>query len=63
MSDIFKFVGLVAILIFVVVIGPLATLWSVNTLFPAVAIPYTIETWFAVVILGAFFKSKVSIKK
>jgi urea transporter len=32
-------------------------------LFPALAIPYTLETWFAVVILGAFIRSKVSLKK
>ena len=32
-----------------VVLGPLAGIWSLNTLFPVLAIPYNIETW------GAFF--------
>lgn len=63
MSDIIKIVGLIAFILFMLVIGPLLTLWALNTLFPVLAIPYTIETWFAVVILGAFIKSKVNVKK
>jgi hypothetical protein len=63
MSDVIKLVGLVAFIILIIVIGPIATIWAANTLFPALAIPYTIETWFAVVILGAFMRSKVSLKK
>ena len=31
-----------------IALGPLATIWSINTLF-VLTIPYTIETWFAVV--------------
>ena len=34
------------------VLLPLATIWSLNTLFPALAIPVTLETWMASVILG-----------
>jgi len=34
------------------VIFPIATIWSLNTLFPALAIPVTLETWMATVILG-----------
>lgn len=37
----------------VVVLGPLATIWSLNTLFPVLAIPYSIDTWMAVVVLGS----------
>ena len=34
-----------ALLIIVLVIaGPILTIWAANTLFPALAIPYTIET-------------------
>jgi hypothetical protein len=53
----------IVVLIVVIAIGPIVTIWAVNTLFPTVAIPYTIETWFAVVILGAFLRANVSIKK
>lgn len=41
----------VAILV-LLVLFPLATIWSLNTLFPALAIPTTIDTWMATVILG-----------
>lgn len=58
-----KVVLILALVILVVILGPIATIWSANTLFPALAIPYSIETWFAVVILGAFFKTQVSYNK
>lgn len=63
MNDIIKIVLGLALIILLIVIGPILTIWALNTLFPVVAIPYTIETWFAVVILGAFLKSKVSVSK
>jgi hypothetical protein len=31
----------------VIVFGPLLGIWSLNTLFPVLAIPYTWETWAA----------------
>lgn len=37
-----------AFIIAAVTFGPLATIWSINTLF-TLTIPYTLETWFAVV--------------
>ena len=63
MSDVIKLILAIAFIVFIIAIGPIATIWSANTLFPALAIPYTIETWFAVVVLGAFIRAKVSIKK
>jgi hypothetical protein len=39
--------------VLLVIVGPIVTIWSLNTLFPALAIPTTLETWFAVIILGA----------
>lgn len=58
-----KLIAAIAFILFIIVIGPVLTIWALNTLFPVVAIPYTIETWFAVVVLGAFIKSKVTVKK
>jgi hypothetical protein len=52
-----------AIIIAVIAIGPLLTIWSLNALFPALAIPYSFETWAAVVILGGVFKSNVKVSK
>lgn len=63
MSDIIKIVLLIIFIAAVIIIGPLLTIWALNTLFPVVAIPYAIETWFAVVVLGAFLKTKVNVNK
>jgi hypothetical protein len=41
-----------------IIIGPIAGIWALNTLFPALAIQYTWETWLAYLLLfssvGAF---------
>jgi hypothetical protein len=50
----------VIFIVVLLVLGPLLTIWSLNTLFPALAIPYSLETWAAVIILGGVFKSNVS---
>ena len=57
-----KLILIVALVIFVVVIGPIATIWALNTLFPALAIPFTVETWLATVIVGGLFKTSISRK-
>jgi len=46
------------IVLALVILLPLATIWSLNTLFPALDIQYTIETWLAAVFLsnGVFGK-------
>jgi hypothetical protein len=41
---------------------PFAAIWAVNTLFPAVTIPYSIETWIASVVLYSFFNTGTSYK-
>ena len=47
---------LLILAIVVVVFGPLLTIWSLNTLFPVLAIPYSIETWLATVIIAGIFR-------
>lgn len=42
----------VALIIAIVIAGPLITIWALNTLFPALAIPFTFWTWLAAAILG-----------
>jgi hypothetical protein len=59
----FKIIMAIVLLVALIAVGPLATIWAANTLFPALAIPYTIWTWLAVVVLGAFMRANVSIKK
>lgn len=40
------------IVLFVAFLMPIATIWALNTLFPALAIPLTFDTWCAALILG-----------
>jgi len=40
------------LIIALLVIMPIATIWSLNTLFPALAIPLSFDTWIAAVVLG-----------
>ena len=57
--------GLILILfaILLVILGPLATIWALNTLFPALAIPYSFDTWVAVLLVGGIFRQTVKIDK
>lgn len=53
----------VIVVILAVVFGPFVMIWSVNTLFPVAAIPYTFETWVAAIVLAGVFKANVTVKK
>jgi uncharacterized membrane-anchored protein len=57
-----KLILLGALLIALIVLGPLFTIWALNTLFPALAIPYTFETWLAAIIVGGVFKTTITKK-
>jgi hypothetical protein len=50
------------LVIAVVVLFPLAVIWSVNMLIPAAAIPVSFDTWCAVVVLGMFFRGESTLK-
>jgi len=47
----------------VIILGPILTIWALNTLFPALAVPYTLETWFAVILLKGFVAVTVNKNK
>ena len=47
---------LLVLILIVVFLGPLVTIWSLNTLFPVLAIPYSIETWLATVVIAGIFR-------
>ena len=55
-------VGLI-IVVGLIIAGPLITIWAANTLFPILAIPYAVDTWAAVIILGAFLRANVTVKR
>jgi len=44
------------VLVLFVILGPICILWSLNTLYPILAIPYSIETWLATVVIAGIFR-------
>lgn len=55
-----KAIAVIALVVALVIIGPLALIIALNTLFPALAIPYTFKTWLAAAILSAPFVNRGS---
>lgn len=55
-------IGILLVAVIMVVIGPLALIWALNTLFPVLNIPFSVETWLAAFIIPASFKSEISFK-
>ena len=47
---------LIILLILLIILGPIVTIWSLNTLFPVLAIPYTLETWIATVVVAGIIR-------
>jgi hypothetical protein len=58
-----KLLFLLAMAVLLLILGPVATIWAANTLFPSLNIPTNFDTWCAVVVLGAFFKSNYTYNK
>ena len=63
MNKLATIVLMIILVIVLIAIGPIVVIWALNTLFPILAIQFTFYTWLAVVILGAFLRANVSIKK
>ncbi len=63
MMKTFGVVGLVLALLFLVALGPFLAIWSLNTLFPSLAIAYGLETWLAMFLLLVIFKPDVKVTK
>ncbi len=51
-----KIIALVVLVILAIWLAPLAEIWALNVLF-VLAIPYTLKTWAAALILSAPFAS------
>ena len=62
-DSILKVVLALALVVVLIAIGPWLVIWSLNTLFPVLAIEFTFWTWFAVVVMGTFFRANVSVKR
>jgi hypothetical protein len=50
-TSLIKLILGITLVVAVIVFGPLAGIWSLNTLFPVLHIPYTWETWLAFLLL------------
>ena len=44
------------LVVIVIIAGPLLSIWALNTLFPVLAIPYTFDTWLAMLLIGSVFR-------
>lgn len=58
----FVIVGLFVLIVALIIIGPILTIWALNTLFPALAIEYNLATWAAVIVLGSALRANVNVK-
>jgi hypothetical protein len=47
-----KYIIAIVIILGVLILLPFATIWSLNTLFPVLAIPVNLDTWMATVVLS-----------
>jgi uncharacterized protein YqhQ len=63
MKNFIMLVMIAALIMFLVVAGPLAIIWALNVLFPVLAIPYNVWTWLAALILSTVVKTSVKLKK
>lgn len=62
-KDIAAIVLLLTIAVVLIVFGPLAIIWSLNTLFPVLSIPYSFYSWLAVIIMNLTWMYKPTISK
>ena len=57
------FLLLLIVFLFLIALGPILIIWALNTLFPALAIPYDFYTWAATVLLMAAIRTDVIVKR
>ena len=55
--------GIVVLVVVYILLVPIAVLWSLNTLFPALNIAINFDTWCAVVVVGTFIRGTTTVKK
>ena len=63
MNNLIKIAVAAVLIVVLVALGPWLVIWSLNTLFPVLAIEFTFWTWAAVIILGTFLRANVSVKR
>lgn len=56
----FTLAMLISLVVLAIIFGPLALIWSLNVLFPSLAIPYTLKTWAASAVISVLLGARVS---
>jgi hypothetical protein len=59
--DEYSVAGIAFAIIVLIIFGPLLAIWGLNVLFPVLAIPYTLKTWFAIIVVSGLFRGTVAI--
>jgi hypothetical protein len=57
-----KTISILILIIGFIIFIPLLSIWSLNVLFPVLAIPYTWKTWLAIILIQGLFKTPIDIK-
>lgn len=55
--------AIIVLLVLALVLTPFLVVWSLNTLFPALVIPYNMDTWLAVIVLNMTVASTLKAMK
>jgi hypothetical protein len=63
LSNVVKVTLAIAVIVLLLALGPWLIIWSLNTLFPVLAIQFTFWTWCAVVLLAAAFRANITVKR
>ena len=50
------------LIVIVIIVGPLLSIWALNTLFLVLAIPYNLETWADILLFVVMFRSSFRTK-
>ena len=56
-NSIFVTLVSIVVILLIIIFAPILTIWSLNTLFANLEIPYTMETWAATVIITGVIQS------
>jgi len=56
-NSVFTILIAIVVILLILIFAPLLTIWSLNTLFTSLEIPYTMETWAATVIITGVIQS------
>jgi hypothetical protein len=55
-------VAMVILIALIIIFSPWFVIWSINTLVPMAQIPFTFDTWCAIVLIYAFLRLTISVK-